>query len=152
SVPSNESVTSPEQSLGADAAILREYGFVSLERTDFATDKDRLRVTLYKMTDPSAAYGAFTHLRAPTTESLNAGAFSAAFADRALIVVGNLLLDISKNPGIPETRNLGIAPLASDLKLLAAAIAPKADHRPYPSIGARVPGKGKIGTSEHYYL
>ena len=53
----------PQQGPGPDAAILQEYGFKSIEHQDYTRGKDTLSVTLYRMVDPTAAYGAFTFLR-----------------------------------------------------------------------------------------
>ena len=45
------------------ADILREYGVSSAEKADYAQNGQATTVVLYKMTDPSAAFGAFTFLR-----------------------------------------------------------------------------------------
>ena len=54
-----------EQLASERANILREYGINGGERRDYANGTGQLTVTLYRMVDPSAAFGAFTFLRDP---------------------------------------------------------------------------------------
>ena len=53
------------------AGILREYGITSGERREYANGEDKAEGTLYRMVDPSAAFGAFTFLRDPDMASLS---------------------------------------------------------------------------------
>jgi hypothetical protein len=132
-----------QQAAGADAPIVDEYGFESLEHQDYSSGKKTFSVTLYRMVDPTAAYGAFTFLRPPTMEDSKLEQFAATSQSRALIVVGNFLLDI-KGERIPAS--------SDDLATLVAAIKPKADHRPFPSIADHFPSEGLIPSSERYIL
>ncbi len=45
------------------ADVFREYGVSSAEKADYAQNGQTATVILYEMTDPSAAFGAFTFLR-----------------------------------------------------------------------------------------
>ena len=135
-----------EQFSADQAAILREYGISSADRRDFSQGSKTATVTIYNMVDPTAAFGSFTFLRVPQMTALDlAGAapYTAGTRDRALLVVGNFLLDVSS----PQTR-----PVDADLKQLAAAIAPRADKRPYPQIGQFLPKQWLVAGSEQYVL
>ena len=115
------------------------------------------------MRDPSSAYGAYTFLRdnslSPPIYRTNlgsytfvrddaltpfdAGSFGSASPARALIVVGNFLLDVTAK----DTR-----PSDADLKSLASSLENLSDHTPFPTIGAYLPEEGHVHRSEHYVL
>ncbi len=135
-----------EQFSAEQAAILREYGIGSAERRDFAQGPKTATVTVYNMVDPSAAFGSFTFLRVPQMTALDlsdAAPYTAGARDRALLVVGNFLLEVSS----PQAR-----PVDADLKQLATALARRADTRPYPRIGDFLPQQGLVHGSEQYVL
>jgi hypothetical protein len=126
--------------------ILREYGVASAESADYSQNGQTATAVLYRMVDPSAAFGAFTFLRDAGMVPLAADdsvAYSAASPGRALLVVGNFLLDVSA----PQTR-----PQDRDLIGFAAGLFPRADHRPYPPIIGFLPKDGLIHGSEVYLL
>lgn len=129
------------------ADILREYGVSSAEKADYAQNGQSASVVLYKMTDPSAAFGAFTFLRtmefAPITGAGDSAAFAAGTKSRALVVVGNFVADISSTGSRPEDQ---------DLKVLADSLRPRADLRPYPPIAGFLPKEGLVKGSEVYVL
>lgn len=128
------------------AEILREYGITSGERREYTSGNDKITVTLYRMVDPSAAFGAFTFLRdsdmalpAPIT----AASYAAGKRGHELLVVGNLVLNV----------NAGKAQMGSDdLNALAKSVATGADRRPYPPIATFLPHEGLIPGSERYVL
>jgi hypothetical protein len=126
-----------------DAPALREYGFEALEYQRYARNNDSLEVILYRMTDPTAAFGAFTYLRSPEMRASNAAPLAAVQANRALLVVGNFLLDV---------RGARAGEPSADLKQLATSVAPKADRRPFPTIGQHLPDQGLVAGSERYFL
>ena len=135
-----------EQFSSEHAAVLREYGMIGAERANFLQGTQTATVTLYNMVDPSAAYGGFTFLRDQQMAVLDLGptaAFAAGSRDRALIVAGNLLLDIAS----PSAR-----PSDSELTQLILTIAPHADTRPFPNIASFLPQDGLIHGSERYLL
>lgn len=127
----------------ADLGAMQEYGFKTAERTEYTHGSDKLVVTLYRMTDPSAAYGAFTYLRPANMAVSNISRYAATSPNRALLVVGNFLID-ADGPAIAHS--------ADDLKGLADALKSKADHRPFPSIALHLPAEGLVPGSEHYIL
>jgi hypothetical protein len=135
-----------EQLAPDKAAVLREYGITSAERREYTQGERTATVTLYKMVDPSAAFGAFTFLRETPMAPMqveSAVRYSAGSRDRALLVVGNLFFDVSS----PKAR-----PADSDLTELASLLAPRADRRPFPLIAEFLPQAGLIQGSERYVL
>ena len=135
-----------EQLANDRANILREYGIGAGERRDYSNGNGSLTVTLYRMVDPSAAFGAFTFLREPDMAALALNrpiSYSAGGRGRTLLVVGNFVLDVSAAKG----------PMAdADLSALAQSISRQADRRPYPLIAYFLPKAGLIPGSERYVL
>jgi hypothetical protein len=143
------SVVAPAQ-LRAIAAgqadVLREYGVTSAERRQYAQGQQTASITLYRMVDPSAAYGAFTFLRDAQMQPLDLGdsvSYAAGTGDRALLVVGNLLLAASAS----EERPANVV-----LSGIAAALLPRADGRPYPSIAGYLPPSSVAAGTERFPL
>jgi hypothetical protein len=135
-------------SLAQDKAdILREYGINSAEKADYAQNGQTATVILYKMSDPSAAFGAFTFLRnvglAPVPAPGDSVAYAAASQSREILVIGNLVLDIS---------SAGARPQNQELKVLADGLFPQADRRPFPPITDFLPKTGLAKGSEVYVL
>jgi len=54
-------------------------------------------------------------------------------SDRALVVIGDLLLDVTSKPARPSN---------ADLKQLVTSLDKIADHTPFPSIGEHLPEQG----------
>jgi hypothetical protein len=131
--------------LGANAGAFREYIVKSVEQRPYAQGVQIASITLYRLRDPSSAYGAYTFLRNDSLSPVNLAAFGSASRDRALLVVGELLLDVSASPN--QSR-----PSDADLKQLADSLDKRADHTPYPSIGDHLPEQGRVPGSEHYLL
>jgi hypothetical protein len=132
-----------EQAAGADAAAIREYGFIGIGRAEYERGADTLSVTLYRMADPSDAYGAFTYLRPGGMATSNLAHFASTSPNRALLVVGNFLIDVS-GPAVANSHD--------DIQSLASILQPKADSRPFPAIGGHLPTEGMVPGSEHYIL
>jgi hypothetical protein len=135
-----------EQLADDRANILREYGITSGERRDYTSGNDKITVTLYRMVDPSAAFGAFTFFRDPDmalSAPIMAASYAAGKRGHELLVVGNVMLDV----------NAGKAQMApADLNVLAKSVATQADRRPYPPIATFLPHEGLIPGSERYIL
>lgn len=135
-----------EQVAGDRAGLLREYGLTSAEQRQYTQGAQTASVTLYRMVDPSAAYGAFTSFRDPQMQPLDLGdsvSFAVANRDRALFVVGNLVLVISASNERPPDAALIEA---------AAILLPHADSRPYPSIAGFLPLNSIVPGSQRYRL
>jgi len=135
--------TGLDQILGPDTAIFREYFLKSLEQRAYNRGAQTAAVTLYRFRDPSSAYGAYTFLRNDSLAAADLGSFGAAASDRALVVVGDLLLDVAGRPARPTN---------ADLKQLVMSLDKIADHTPFPSIGEHLPEQGLVRRSEHYVL
>src|SRR5580704_13054088 len=105
-----------EQLASDRANILREYGITSGQRREYTTGNDKITVTLYRMVDPSAAFGTFTFFRDPDMAlpaPITAASYAAGKRGRELLVVGNLMLDV----------NAGKAQMApADLNALAKSV------------------------------
>jgi len=144
--PAQVSAQQIEQLANDRANILREYGITSGERREYTSGSDKITVTLYRMIDPSAAFGGFTFLRHPDMAlpgPVTAASYAAGKRGHALLVVGNLVLDVDS----------GNRPIASaDLNSLAQSVARQADRRPYPPIASFLPKAGLIPGSERYVL
>jgi hypothetical protein len=144
--PTQVSAQQIEQ-LGNDRAnILREYGISSGERREYANGNAEITVTLYRMVDPSAAFGVFTFFRDPDMASFSPGrpiAYAAGRRGRALLVIGDLMMDVDS-----AKRQMTTA----DLNALAQSVAGQADRRPYPPIASFLPQAGLIPGSERYVL
>lgn len=131
--------------LGPDTAAFREYVVKSVEQRPYTQGAQTASITLYRLRDPSSAYGAYTLLRNDALASVDFGSFASASRERALIVVGEMLLDVSVPP--KQAR-----PSDGDLKQLADLLDKKADHTPYPFIGQHLPEKGRVRNSERYVI
>ena len=135
-------------SAGADAATLqeaarREYGFVSGENADYKRGSEEMRVNLYKMKDPSGAYGLYSYLRAIDMPHADFTEHSSMSRERALVLVGNIVVEVAGK----ELPKNGAA-----LKALVAAVAPHAESGLLPTIGDRIPTKGFIDRTDKYVL
>lgn len=135
-----------EQLANDRASVMREYGVSSGERREYANANDKASVTLYRMVDPSAAFGAFTFLRDPDMAlpaPVTAASYAAGKRGHALLVVGNLVIDVASAKREMAT---------PDLNALAQSVAAQADRRPYPPIATFLPREGLVPGSERYVL
>jgi hypothetical protein len=128
---------------GQLAATRQEYGFVSGEQAAYSQANEKLQVTLYRMKDPSGAYGLYSYLRSPDMRRADITDHSAMSHERALVLDGNLVLDIH---GADLERS------GKDLNALVAAINPKAEQGPLPALSDHLPVKGFIDRSDKYIL
>src|SRR5271169_3648905 len=80
--------------LGPDTAAFREYIPKSVEQRTYTQGALAASITLYRLRDPSSAYGAFTFLRNEALADADLGSYASASHDRALIVVGEMVLDV----------------------------------------------------------
>ena len=124
-------------------SALQEYGLVSGEQDSYTKGSDKLDVTLYRMKDPSGAYGEYSYLRTQDMPRSDLAEHSAMSHDRALVLHGNLLLDI-QGRDLPK--------LDADLKSLVAAVAPRAETGLLPTLTDHLPRKDFIDRSDRYIL
>ena len=132
-----------EQAAGSDAAVLQEYRTAGAAQRAYARGGATASVTLYHLSDPSAAYGLYTFLRTDALAPIEVASFASASSNRALLVVGNLLVEVTA----PRAR-----PSDADLKILAQSLAAQADGSPFPTIGEYLPDQGLAHNTEHYFV
>jgi hypothetical protein len=132
-------------SMAADqrVAARQEYGFLSGEEGTYSQGKDTLQVMLYRMKDPSGAYGLYSYLRTPDMAHSGPNDHSVMSREEALVLLGNLVLDIH---GSDLGKNAG------DLNALVSAVAPKSQQGPLPTLTEHLPTKGFIDRSDKYIL
>jgi len=125
------------------AAARKEYGFLSGEEGSYSLGKDALQVTLYRMKDPSGAYGLYSYLRSPDMAHAGPNEHSVMSREEALVLIGNLVLDIH---GSDLTKD------ADGLNALVSAVSSKAQQGPLPTLTEHLPTKGFIERSDKYIL
>ena len=130
---------------GAPDAInaAREYGFAGGERASYTLGSETLNVTLYKMEDPSGAYGEYSYQRMPGMQRANLAEHSSIEPDRALALAGNLVVDI-------QGKNLTAH--AAELKALVGALGQHAQDGPLPTLWQDLPQKDVIEGTDRYIL
>ena len=134
---------SPVPALPSGSAILAEYGWRSTESASYGTASRGIGVVLFEMDDPSGAYGLYSYLRTPELARANLTDHSSISGDHALVLEGNLVLDI-------HGQDLGKS--TPQLRALVAAVAPKAHDGTLPMLGAFLPQKNMIDRTDRYVL
>ena len=133
----------PEQA----SAAAREYGLVAGETANYSHGasgaSSSLTATIYRMKDPSGAYGEYSYLRTPDMAATDFTDHSATKPNQALVLIGNLVLQID---GINARRD------AADIKSLVSAIEPKSEKGLYPTLPEHMPEQGRVAHSDHYVL
>src|SRR6266851_4362289 len=71
--------------LGPDTPAFREYVVKAVEQRSYTQGAQTAAVTLYRLRDPSSAYGAYTFLRDDALSAVDLGSYASASHDRALI-------------------------------------------------------------------
>ena len=123
--------------------ILSEYGFVSSEESHFASGPESFDALVYKMRDASGAYGLYSFLQQPGMRRANFTDHSSISAERALVLVGNLVLDLKgRNP----------AALSRQIDALVSALSSQAELGALPTIGSYLPGERRVEFSDRYVL
>lgn len=128
------------------SAAAREYGLVAGETANYShgtTGASGLTATIYRMKDPSGAYGEYSYLRTPDMAAADFTDHSATKPNQALVLVGNLVLQVD---GINARRD------AADIKSLVSAIEPKSENGLYPTLPDHMPDQGRVAHSDHYVL
>ncbi len=143
--PSNAPATAP--ALEVSPAILAEYEWTSSESCTYARAggdvRDALQVTVFRMKDPTGGYGLYSYLRAPGMGRSNLSEHASVSRERALILVGNLVIDV---------RGRDLSKAGPDLKSLVAALQPHAQAGPLPTLWQLLPTKGLVEGTDRYIL
>jgi hypothetical protein len=125
------------------ASVLKEYELQSVEAQNYGDGSGAYKVLLYRMKDPTGAYGLYSYLRSSDMEHAGGGAHSSISSDRALILVGNLVID-ARGADLPKH--------SADLDALVTAVKPKALDGPLPDLTEHLPVKGFVDRSDKYVL
>jgi hypothetical protein len=84
----------PASADAVNAPVLKEYGFVRLEKAAYTRDDGRnLTIRAAMFEDASGAYGAFTYYYSPEMEEETIGGQAAFLNNRVLFYQGNVLVD-----------------------------------------------------------
>ncbi|HXO45462.1 MAG TPA: DUF6599 family protein [Candidatus Cybelea sp.] len=140
--PQTAGVT-PVPALPSGSPILAEYGWRSTESASYGTTSRGIEVVLFEMGDPSGAYGLYSYLRTAELARANLTDHSSMSGERALVLAGNLVLDI-------HGQDLGQS--TPQLRALVAAVEPKAHDGTLPMLGAFLPQKNMIDRTDRYVL
>ncbi len=129
--------------LTSDKQIMNEYGYVAFDSERFASGSRSLEVGVFRMRDPSGAYGLYSYLRTPEMARANLTDHSSLSSGRALVLVGDLVLDV---------RGKDLAGLQPQVKALVSVIEPKANEGALPMLGQYMPQKNMIERTDRYVL
>lgn len=133
----------PAPALPSGSPVLTEYGWRSTESVSYGNTSRGIGVVLFVMEDPSGAYGLYSYLRTPELVRANLTDHSSMSTDRALVLAGNLVLDI-------HGQDLGKS--VPQLRALVAAVEPKAHEGTLPMLGQFLPQKNMIDRTDRYVL
>ena len=130
-------------SLDVRKLALDEYGVTGAAACAYTRGKDKLLVVLYRMKDPSGAYGEFTFLRSLDMAPAKLGENAAISSGEAVVQTGSFVLDV---------RGTGLPRYQKDLQDLVSIVSPHAEHGPLPFLPQHLPASGMIAGSDHYVL
>jgi hypothetical protein len=125
------------------SSALPEYGFVSGENGTYQKGAESMRVDVYRMKDPSGAYGLLTYLRVPEMTHAKLATHSFVSNGEALILTGNLVIDVH---GRELQRR------ATDLKALARDVGAHAEGGALPTLWQELPAQRLVPGSDRYVL
>jgi hypothetical protein len=137
----SEIASQTPSSVGND--VLAEYGFVAGEQCEYTRGSEKLGVQVYRMKDPSGAYGLYSYMHPLDLPHTTLTEHSSLGSSRALALNGNLLLDI---------RGTDLSKREKDLKVLVTAVKLHAEEGPLPSLPDELPAQGMVERSDHYVL
>jgi Family of unknown function (DUF6599) len=136
SVPSTDATSNAANAAG-------EYGFAGGERASYAQGSQTLDVTVYRMKDPTGAYGEYSYQRMPGMERSDLTEHSTVSPVRALALAGNLVIDIQGKDLPAHTK---------DLKALVDAAKQHSQNGLLPTLWQRLPEKNIVEGTDRYVL
>jgi Family of unknown function (DUF6599) len=137
------SASAPAQPAADNAQLFRDCKQQSVEERTYQRGGQTIAVTLHQLGDPSYAYSAFSLLRPVAATDFRPTPHSSIGTDQAMLLAGNLLVDIS-GQNLPAD--------AHDFSALAAALASKASSEEYPTLWQYLPTEQLIPHSDRYAL
>lgn len=126
-----------------ETEAFREYGFTGAEHATFQRGKDTLDVTLWRFQDPTGGYGGYSYLRTADMTRSNLAEHATYSENEALILVGNLVLQVT-GKDMPK-KTAGLADLVKAVQM-------GAQTGPYPTLWQFLPTKGMVEGTNHYVL
>ena len=141
--PAQPSQIASQTASSAGNEVLAEYGFVAGEQCEYTRGSEKLGVQVYRMKDPSGAFGLYSYMRTADLPNATLNEHSALGPTRALALDGNLLLDI-RGAELPKREK--------DLRALVADVKLHAEEGQLPSLPNELPVKGMVERSDHYLL
>jgi len=139
----------PEPVIKADPGILRECGIEETQTRAYSRGGTAFTATLYRAHDSTSGYELYTSLQTDALAPGDLTPHSSISRDRALILLGNLVLDVDAGP---NTGTAGLRKEHDALRALVAQLTPQADHTPYPTLAQYFPAEGLDRHSERYAL
>lgn len=128
----------------ANAAVLKEYGFTSLETSTYTRDDGRtLKIRAARFTDASGAFGAYTFYLQPSMAREEIGAQGASLGTRILFYRGQVVVDAVFSQLTVMS--------AAELRELAGMLPrPSGNTGALPPVLAFMPHRGYVANSEKY--
>src|SRR5215467_11350240 len=127
----------------ADAGVLKEYGFSTVELATYTRDDRKMQVKAARFNDASGAYGAFTYYEQPQMQTEKIGDEGASNNTRILFYRGNILVDV--------LLDRVSAMSAADLRALSDALPQvRGNLSALPSLPANLPRKLYISHTVRY--
>jgi hypothetical protein len=120
--------------------LLVESGVVRVEEHGYRNGNNELEVGLFKLRDPSGAYEIYTSRLQPGMVPGHFKPVSATNSQNTLILIGDLILEISKGAS------------DEDLHALVEAVQAHADKTPLPPIREYLPKEDLVNASQRYAL
>ena len=109
-----KTITDPAQADGANAAALKEYGFVSQESATYAREGQTLNIRALSFGDLTGAYGAYSFFRQNGWPKEDIGTGAASNKNRVLFWKGSTVVDATFSRIAPES--------AGELREIAATL------------------------------
>ncbi len=125
--------------------IFQEYGYASGTLQQYTKNGQTISVAIYRMKDPSGAYGLYSYLRAPGMSRAEITDHSSISANRALILDGTTVIEITG-------AGLDLLKFGADFKSLVDALAAPPADGPYPELVKRLPLHGFQEGTDRYIL
>jgi hypothetical protein len=125
------------------SSALAEYGLVSSESGSYQKGAQSLQVDVYRMKDPSGAYGLLTYLQPPQMAHSNLAMHAFLSENEALILAGNLVVDV---------HGINLPAHETDLRALLQQVSAHAEEGALPTLWQQLPSKQMIRGTDKYVL
>lgn len=132
-----------DEAAGANASLIREYGFVAATRREYANGAEKLSITEWELKDASGSLGLFTYLNAP-------GMRAEKFGEN-IATIGNGTTYLWSGAFLLEARGPEIA--KADLEILSNQVPPTEEQRAIlPSLPSFFPADDLVPMTRKYVL